>query len=52
VTVMTDRTEMTEPDELTLDKLFERLERMPVPEGYKVEIVEGSVHISPQRWTH
>jgi Uma2 family endonuclease len=52
VTVMTDRIEMTEPDELTLDKLFERLERMPVPEGYKVEIVEGSVHMSPQRWTH
>jgi Uma2 family endonuclease len=52
MTVMTDRIEMTEPDELTLDELFERLERMPVPEGYKVEIVEGSVHPSPQRWTH
>nr|WP_206322280.1 Uma2 family endonuclease [Streptomyces sp. HNM0575] len=49
---MTDRIEMTEPDELTLDELFERLERMPVPEGYKVEIVEGSVHMSPQRRTH
>ncbi|WP_079122771.1 Uma2 family endonuclease [Streptomyces abyssalis] len=49
---MTDRIEMTEPDELTLDDLFERLERMPVPEGYKVEIVEGSVHTSPQRRTH
>lgn len=50
---MTDRIEMTEePDELTLDELFERVDRMPVPEGYKVEVVEGSVHMSPQRRTH
>lgn len=52
MTVMTDRIEMAEPDELTLDELFERLERMPVPEGYAAEIVEGSVHLSPQRRTH
>ncbi|MEU8570830.1 Uma2 family endonuclease [Streptomyces pathocidini] len=36
----------------SLDDLFERLERMPVPEGYKVEIIEGTVHMSPQRRTH
>ncbi|MFF0728679.1 Uma2 family endonuclease [Streptomyces sp. NPDC004134] len=51
--VDTDRIEMAEEsDELTLDKLFERLERMPVPEGYKVEIVEGAVYMSPQRQNH
>ncbi|MBW1601520.1 Uma2 family endonuclease [Streptomyces sp. JJ66] len=48
---LTDRIEMA-GEELTLDELFERLERMPVPDGYKVEIVEGSVHMSPQRRTH
>ncbi|MFD5424259.1 Uma2 family endonuclease [Streptomyces sp. NPDC127084] len=51
--VETDRIEMAESDnERTLDDLFEALARMPVPEGYKVEIVEGTVHMSPQRDTH
>ncbi len=51
--VETDRIEMAdESDELTLDMMFERLERMPVPEGFKVEIVEGTIYISPQRDTH
>ncbi|UUN31224.1 Uma2 family endonuclease [Streptomyces sp. FIT100] len=53
--VETDRIEMAmadENDETTLDDLFESLERMPVPEGYKVEIVEGAVYMSPQRDTH
>ncbi|MER5972088.1 Uma2 family endonuclease [Streptomyces sp. NPDC002055] len=49
---LTDRIEMADSEELTLDELFERLEHMPVPEGYKVEIVEGTVHMSPQRRTH
>ncbi|MET9967140.1 Uma2 family endonuclease [Streptomyces sp. NPDC006356] len=35
-----------------LDEWFERLERMPVPEGFRVEIVGGNVHITPQRDTH
>ncbi|MEW1659503.1 MULTISPECIES: Uma2 family endonuclease [unclassified Streptomyces] len=48
----TDRIEMAEPGELTLDQLFDRLERMPVPEGYKVEIVEGNVFMTPQRDVH
>jgi Uma2 family endonuclease len=50
--VLTDRIEMAESEELTLDELFERLEHMPVPEGYKVEIVEGTVYMSPQREVH
>ncbi|MER7984072.1 Uma2 family endonuclease [Streptomyces noursei] len=48
----TDRIKMAEPGELTLDQLFERLEQMPVPEGYKVEIVEGTVYMTPQRDVH
>ena len=53
MTVLEDRIEMAhESEELTLDALFERLEHMPVPEGYKVEIVEGAVFMSPQRDTH
>ncbi|WP_128375025.1 Uma2 family endonuclease [Streptomyces cavernae] len=53
MTVLDDRIEMAEEnDELTLDDLFESLERMPAPEGYKVEIVEGAIYMSPQRDTH
>jgi Uma2 family endonuclease len=52
MTVLEDRIEMAEEDgELTLDQLFESLERT-TPEGYKVEIVEGAVFMSPQRDTH
>ncbi|WP_445330648.1 Uma2 family endonuclease [Streptomyces sp. GSL17-111] len=43
---------MADSDELSLDEWFERLERMPVPEGFKVEIVEGNVFLFPQRQTH
>lgn len=51
--VETDRIAMAdESDELTLDSLFESLEAMPVPEGYKVEIVGGTITMSPQRDTH
>ncbi|MFK4145864.1 Uma2 family endonuclease [Streptomyces sp. NPDC004065] len=52
MTVLDDRINMAEEsDELTLDELFESLERS-TPEGYKVEIVEGDVFMSPQRDTH
>ncbi|WP_348771317.1 Uma2 family endonuclease [Streptomyces sp. RKND-216] len=37
---------------VSLHELFELLERMPVPEGYKAEVVEGTVHMSPQRDAH
>ncbi|MFJ5801443.1 Uma2 family endonuclease [Streptomyces decoyicus] len=47
---LTDRTEMAESGEL--DDLFERLDQMHIPEGYKVEIVEGTVHTAPQRDVH
>ncbi|WP_181791717.1 Uma2 family endonuclease [Streptomyces phytophilus] len=43
---------VVDTDELTLDTLFELVERMPVPAGYKVEIVEGAVYMSPQRQKH
>ncbi|GGS51181.1 Uma2 family endonuclease [Streptomyces cinerochromogenes] len=52
MTVLEDRIEMAEESgELTLDALFESLERT-TPEGYKVEIVEGAIFMSPQRDTH
>lgn len=43
---------MADANTKRLDEWFERLERMPVPEGYKVEIVGGNVHMTPQRDTH
>ena len=51
--VETDRIEMAMADGsdgLTLDAMFEWLEN--VPEGIKVEIVEGNIFMSPQRDTH
>ncbi|MFJ8858583.1 Uma2 family endonuclease [Streptomyces sp. NPDC102451] len=51
MTVVDDRIEMADTsDERTLDMMFEWLE--PTPEGFKVEIVEGNVYMSPQRDTH
>ncbi|WP_191873141.1 Uma2 family endonuclease [Streptomyces filipinensis] len=51
MTVLEDRIEMAEESgELTLDDLFESLERT-TPEGYKVDIVEGAIFMSPQRDT-
>jgi len=53
MTVLEDRIAMAEDSgELTLDAMFEWLEKMPVPEGYKVEIVGGNIFMSPQRRTH
>ncbi|GAA0627311.1 Uma2 family endonuclease [Streptomyces crystallinus] len=51
--VDTDRIEMAESEEeLTLDTLFEWLEKMPFPEGYKTEIVGGNIFMAPQRQVH
>ncbi|EKX60005.1 Uma2 family endonuclease [Streptomyces ipomoeae] len=53
MTVLDDRIAMAQSDNTRqLDEMFERLEKMPVPEGYKVEIVEGTVYMSPQRDVH
>ncbi|MGC3000114.1 Uma2 family endonuclease [Streptomyces sp. G35A] len=53
MTVLEDRIEMAESgDELTLDMMFEWLEKMPIPEGYKTEIVGGHIFMAPQRGTH
>lgn len=54
MTVLGDRIEMADADTDTrrLDEWFERLERMPVPEGFRVEIVGGTVFMTPQRDTH
>ncbi|MCX4409051.1 MULTISPECIES: Uma2 family endonuclease [unclassified Streptomyces] len=53
MTVLEDRIEMAEESgELTLDVMFECLEKMPIPEGTKVEIVGGNIFMSPQRQHH
>ncbi|MEU7058932.1 Uma2 family endonuclease [Streptomyces sp. NPDC046197] len=53
MTILEDRIEMAESNgDLTLDMMFEWLEKMPVPDGYKVEIVGGNIFMSPQRRTH
>ncbi|WP_225097918.1 Uma2 family endonuclease [Streptomyces sp. CoH27] len=52
MTVLEDRIEMADANTERLDEWFERLERMPVPEGFRVEIVGGNVHMTPQRDTH
>ncbi|GHI06881.1 hypothetical protein AQI88_34835 [Streptomyces cellostaticus] len=54
MTVLEDRIEMADADAdaKRLDEWFERLERMPVPEGFRVEIVGGNVHMTPPRNTH
>ncbi|MEU5506641.1 Uma2 family endonuclease [Streptomyces fungicidicus] len=53
MTVLDDRIAMAESDNTRqLDEMFERLEKMPVPEGYKVEIVGGAVYMAPQRDIH
>ncbi|TQJ53856.1 Uma2 family endonuclease [Streptomyces sp. NBC_00080] len=54
MTILEDRIEIDMADENTkrLDEWFEALERLPVPEGYKVEIVGGNVHMTPQRDIH
>lgn len=52
MTVLEDRIDMADVNTKRLDEWFERLERMPVPEGFRVEIVGGNVHMTPQRSTH
>lgn len=54
MTVLEDRIEIKMADANTtrLDEWFERLERMPVPDGYKVEVVGGDVFMTPQRDVH
>ncbi|WP_407287686.1 Uma2 family endonuclease [Streptomyces sp. BP-8] len=51
--IASDGIEMAEPteNERHLDELFERLEQA-FPEGYRIEIVEGAIFMTPQRATH
>ncbi|SER02667.1 Endonuclease, Uma2 family (restriction endonuclease fold) [Streptomyces sp. yr375] len=52
MTGLEDRIAMADANTQRLDEWFARLERMPVPEGFRVEIVGGNVHMTPQRDTH
>ncbi|WP_420000500.1 Uma2 family endonuclease [Streptomyces boninensis] len=48
-----DRIETADNGEAhTLDEMFGWLERMPVPEGFKAEIVGGNIYMAPQRDVH
>ncbi|WP_405807744.1 Uma2 family endonuclease [Streptomyces sp. NBC_00210] len=50
MSVLDDRITMADNiNEQILDEMFEQ---MSVPEGYKAEIVEGAIYMSPQRETH
>jgi Uma2 family endonuclease len=48
---LTERIEMAESGKARLDDMFELLERM-LPEGYRAEVVEGAICMTPQRMTH
>ncbi|MFF4824997.1 Uma2 family endonuclease [Streptomyces sp. NPDC001312] len=53
MTVLADRIEMADhSDGPTLDEMFEWLEQMHIPEGFKTEIVEGGIFVTPQQDTH
>ncbi|MFI7297354.1 Uma2 family endonuclease [Streptomyces sp. NPDC050121] len=52
MTVLEDRITMADANTQRLDEWFERLARMPVPEGFRVEIVGGNVFMTRQRDTH
>ncbi|MET9761391.1 Uma2 family endonuclease [Streptomyces sp. NPDC006372] len=53
MSALDDRIDMADSSgELTLDMMFDWVETMPVPEGYKVEIVGGNIFTAPQRDTH
>lgn len=47
--VENDRIAMATVNEQILDEMFDQ---MTVPEGYKAEIVEGAIYMSPQRHVH
>lgn len=50
--VEADRIEMADETASVADELFSAFERMPALEGYRIEIVEGDVFMTPQRTTH
>ncbi|OAH12118.1 Uma2 family endonuclease [Streptomyces jeddahensis] len=51
--VETGRIKMAESrDERTLDMMFDWLEKSPIPDGFKTEIVGGNIFMTPQRDTH
>ncbi|MEU9186944.1 Uma2 family endonuclease [Streptomyces sp. NPDC048484] len=52
MTILEDRIKMVDENVESLDQWFERLERIPVPEGIKVEVVGGDVFMTPQRSVH
>ncbi|MGA4841200.1 Uma2 family endonuclease [Streptomyces sp. G45] len=51
MTVVEDRIKMADENTRTLDAMFEAFEGLPILEGMKIEVVEGCVHMTPQRST-
>ncbi|UFQ16368.1 MULTISPECIES: Uma2 family endonuclease [Streptomyces] len=52
MTLVDDRIKMADNNTARLDEMFEALERGPFLEGYKIDIIEGAVHMTPQRANH
>ncbi|WP_030236196.1 Uma2 family endonuclease [Streptomyces sp. NRRL S-455] len=52
MTVLDDGKMADSSGELSLDMMFEWVEAMPVPGGYKVEIVGGNIFMAPQQDAH
>ncbi|MGW0536003.1 Uma2 family endonuclease [Streptomyces sp. NPDC003032] len=52
MTLVDDRIKMADDNTKRLDEMFETLERGPFLEGYKIDIIEGIVYMTPQRANH
>ncbi|MFH8289260.1 Uma2 family endonuclease [Streptomyces sp. NPDC018059] len=52
MTLVDDRIKMADNNTARLDEMFEALERGPFLEGYKIDIIEGAVYMTPQRVNH
>ncbi|MFH8990722.1 Uma2 family endonuclease [Streptomyces sp. NPDC017940] len=47
-----DTIRMADENTQSLDAMFDAFEGLPVLEGMRIEVVEGNVHMTPQRATH
>ncbi|WP_172387994.1 Uma2 family endonuclease [Streptomyces sp. MNP-20] len=52
MTVVEDRIKMADENTRALDAMFAAFEGLPVLEGMRIEVVEGNVHMTPQRSSH
>ncbi|MFD9910184.1 Uma2 family endonuclease [Streptomyces sp. NPDC059063] len=52
MSVVDDRIKMADENTRVLDAMFEAFEGRPILEGMRIEVVEGDVHMTPQRNVH